>query len=1744
MTGFDGQENINVLRQLNERYEPLELLGRSEFNEVYKVKDRLGRRTVALKVLQKNVSREAGLRLSREFFYLSQLAHSNIVRVFDYGLTIDNSPFFTMEFVPGVPITHFFQGYQPALFEVLIQILSALDAIHREGLVHCDIKPSNILVYDEEGKPKAKLLDLGFVDDMALSSTSPRGTLGYIAPELLKGADVDSRTDLYSLGLVLYEILTGVGPTSGGSLKEWLRRQYYSGFEPVSKFNPAVPAALDNLVLRLLNPDPRRRPANVEQLLEEFVSAGLIVPESSRTQIVAEPSVVRRDLLAPAFVGRGPLIVRLKELLGEAATGKPRVVFISGERGAGKSRLLGEFKFIAQLEQATVIAFEPVALGARTQSLVESLINLLYQGEQVETSISLDFFQESKFQLFEHLVRRLKALSDSHRVSHSLVLLVDDFELFDPLSLEFVRYLALSLEKERLLLVVTGLREKRLLDIVSELSEKPYCYHLDVDVLDRKAVHELVSSIVGDDDKVDELVDWIYEFGGGNPLATIEIIYSMIEQGVIFRERLRWRYSLESLRSFPIPKNVSELVRHRLEVLTPEERELLEVGAITANPFTIEFLRAVLNYPDRTLFQAISRLKELGLLRTFYSRDNEAEEVRGALILSSKVLETVVTQRIPQERCRELHRRVALALELLHADKKDKILFDLAHQWIQSGDREQAYRYALAAAKKAQEWLLFDEARLFYESALNLSSDFVTTAERFYLIERVGELREATGRYHEAIDSYRQGMSLAAQFAGENRTILARFLRRLGLVHQKLGEHQEAVLFLNQALALLGEKSGLESARLLADLGWSYCAAGKVGLAEDYLVRALRQTEQLKPGHPKETNYLNGLVLYYFAVLAGARSDYMLALQLAEQALDVFKSIGEQFMVSVVTQFLATLCLRRGDTRRAREFYEEAARIQHQIGNVYYLLSSSHGLGVISYEQGEFERAERHFTEALQYAERVGYISAAFNINLLLANLYFDQGEWSRAEVCCRRALKLSQTAGDAISESGRAQLAVYSARLSSIRGDFQSAEQYLATAHRWAENSQDSELEFMSSFVRTEMELRRERLELSKEWLIRTMRSAVKVQDWRMRSLVWLLAGQFRLAVGSRADFEAQQAVAAFRNRPISLEYAGALRLAARCDAAAGRKDRSRTQFEESIKIFRKFNAKYELGLTLLATAELICTDTLSLPKKLRGMPAEHYEWVRANLEEAISFFRLLETQIELERAEQTMASLEQIFGVIQLKARQRNEYLKIFYQLSELMNTALERDDFLEQVLELVLGVTRAERGIIFFFHRDRLTPVAVRDVENSTVFDAQAISHSVLRKVRRRHEPLISVDALTDPRFNSANSVILNKIRSLLCVPLVVGERVIGTIYLDSRLTTHLFTEEDQNLLQSVGHLIAATIERSRVYRRWYQETMLAADDLPVDRATGIFLGRSPAIRPVLTLIDKIAPTDCTVLLSGETGTGKGVLARLIHSRSGRKDNKFVAVDCGTLPETLFESELFGHVRGAFTGAVRDKIGIFESANGGTIFLDEITNTTPAIQAKLLQVLEDKIIRRLGETQTRLVDVRLICATNKNLLNEVNAGRFRQDLFYRMNVVTINVPPLRERSQDIIPLANYFLRSCAQRLNKEINGFEREVVEAFLQYSWPGNVRELQNTIERAVIMTQNQRIRLEDVGETFIHLKPSESGTRGGPLTRHQLLQALEQTGGNITRAAQLLCITRRHAQRLIKRYRIRPEEFRI
>lgn len=306
----------------------------------------------------------------------------------------------------------------------------------------------------------------------------------------------------------------------------------------------------------------------------------------------------------------------------------------------------------------------------------------------------------------------------------------------------------------------------------------------------------------------------------------------------------------------------------------------------------------------------------------------------------------------------------------------------------------------------------------------------------------------------------------------------------------------------------------------------------------------------------------------------------------------------------------------------------------------------------------------------------------------------------------------------------------------------------------------------------------------------------------------------------------------------------------------------------------------------------------------------------------------------------------------------------------------------------------------------------------------------------------------------------------------------------------------------------------------------------------------VGKSKPMARVIDIMKRVSPTESTVLITGESGTGKELLASEIHRHSLRKDAPFVVVDCGALVETLFESELFGHVKGSFTGAYETKHGRFEVADGGTIFLDEISNISMNIQAKLLRVIQEREVTRIGSTKPIKIDVRILAATNVSLAKQVKQNKFREDLFYRLSVVPINIPPLRERKEDIPPLLEHFLRKYNQKLSKDIKGFTREAKKAVLNYDWPGNIRELENTIERAVVLTRDQKIGLEDLIYHGIGSSLSPSLPTGG---RYKSLEKVEKEyiesvlrlqHGNKSKTAQILGIDRKTLYSKIKKYNIK------
>ncbi|GEL71862.1 sigma-54-dependent Fis family transcriptional regulator [Myxococcus virescens] len=301
----------------------------------------------------------------------------------------------------------------------------------------------------------------------------------------------------------------------------------------------------------------------------------------------------------------------------------------------------------------------------------------------------------------------------------------------------------------------------------------------------------------------------------------------------------------------------------------------------------------------------------------------------------------------------------------------------------------------------------------------------------------------------------------------------------------------------------------------------------------------------------------------------------------------------------------------------------------------------------------------------------------------------------------------------------------------------------------------------------------------------------------------------------------------------------------------------------------------------------------------------------------------------------------------------------------------------------------------------------------------------------------------------------------------------------------------------------------------------------------------VARSEAMQRIINLARRVAKVDSTVLVTGESGVGKERIARLIHDESGRAHKAFVAVNCAAVTESLLESELFGHARGAFTGATHDRAGLFEAAHGGTLFLDEVGEVPPSMQAKLLRVLQEREVRRVGENASRKVDVRLVAATNRDLAEEVRQGRFRQDLYYRLRVIELKIPPLRERRDDVLPLARLLLAEAAERLGRRVSGLSPDAADQLLRYAWPGNVRELSNAVERAVALCEGTRVEREDLPEEVRAAPPSLVPT-GNPqrledMEKHYILAVLAQNGGNRARTAEQLDIGVATLYRKLKQY---------
>jgi len=444
-------------------------------------------------------------------------------------------------------------------------------------------------------------------------------------------------------------------------------------------------------------------------------------------------------------------------------------------------------------------------------------------------------------------------------------------------------------------------------------------------------------------------------------------------------------------------------------------------------------------------------------------------------------------------------------------------------------------------------------------------------------------------------------------------------------------------------------------------------------------------------------------------------------------------------------------------------------------------------------------------------------------------------------------------------------------------------------------------------------------------------------------------------------------------------------------------------------------------------------------------------------------------------------------------------------------------------ETLLDSVIELTGADKGFLVLVGDEQRPEVAAaRGVERSNLDPSVAeLSDSILKRVFESKKPIVVADALRDEAFNASASVVNLKLLSVMCCPLLLRDEILGAIYVGNNRVAHVFDEaalEVMSVFAAEASLLLSQERRAEELRAQNQRLEGEIDHLRFGRV----IGACDSMKEIYKRIRKVATTDVAVLITGETGTGKELVAREIHENSRRARGPFVVINCGAIPENLLESELFGHVRGAFTGAVATKLGKFQAANEGTLFLDEIGEMPALLQVKILRALQEHVVMKVGDTKPERVDIRVLAATNRVLEEEIKAGRFRDDLYYRLNVVQLHLPPLRERGDDLPIIAKYLLGKTAKEQGRTLQGFSKACLAAIRVYPWPGNIRQLENRIKKAVVLSDGPLISAEDMdlrAEDVEEILPL-ADARARFETRY-IQEVLDRCGQNRTQTARVL-----------------------
>jgi DNA-binding NtrC family response regulator/tetratricopeptide (TPR) repeat protein len=1624
-----------------EHYRLLEPIGKSWSGVVYKAQDVARDVVVALKHFDlpgPPPSLERRTRFRRELELLGAPPHeprTGLVRVLDQGEEED-CPFVVMEHLEGARTLTVPAGGLPldVALEAALAAARGLVHAHARGVAHRAVGPDALLVVGG-GPPRlsgfglASLEDVAHVFDAAqgdVDRDGPRRRFHGLAPEQAGlPRPVGPATDVYALGALLVELVSGAPPFPGDDPGAILHGHLARRPQPLRARRPDVPESLERLALACLEKEPAARPtaSDVAPALATIL-AELRGAVSSEGPLIADVAIPQAPGLRPApAVGRdGPLAALAalvgRAALGVAAGGQGGVALLAGDAGLGKTTLIeaaaalareaGGFLALGKCpERAPPRPLAPFGealegLHALRWSLPptvrEVVIECLEAGcpaalrgiamPHTQAGAGVAFLPGGDAQRAELYATSVSFVVETAVHLPVLVLAIDDLQWADEGTLELFARLAAAAPKSNVVLL-GAYRPRELSPLAREVlarvraaPEAP----LDVALapLEAEDAERLVAAALGDDGPdAAAVARAVHARVGGNPLHLTQVLSALVDLGALTRgPGGAWGLDPGRLDDAALRAGVGAVVRARAARLGDAASRALSRAAVIGRRFGFDLLVETSGLKPSQALLALERGREAGLV--------VEDATRAAWNFAHDKVRDALYEALPEAELRALHATIGDALRRdAGEDGLPDAAAELAYHYGRAGDAARALEFHLLAAERAFRAHVLRDAAAHLEAALALIDPDRDPIRFGKTVAAYASARRYAGDYGPLRLLLERALAVAPQ---DDRHLTVELLGRRAMVAE-IGGSPDALQWL-QRFAEAAKSIEEPRARTIGEamLGYHHFDHGDAKKALRHATEALRGVEHLEVD---EAANLEAVVGYALA-RTGKKKE---GLERMERVVGQAEAAGLRAVVAWAVTAMGALHMEWGDWSEGLRCYERARPILEATGDAFYMTIARATWAVSRILSGDVEPGIVALEESIAFAQQKGIPTFQHAYRCFL---------------------------GEATIMAGRADEGV--ARL--------------------------------------------------REALAGAVRDGDRWIDARARRA---LAEALALDPASREEAE---------------------RLAG-----------------EALALADDIGHLPEVGRAHAA---------LALALDGRGARDE----ARAARARARAAYTTCELHLDLAALDEAEARAAAAPApAVQLAAHDHPPHgpppaarellhrrgLKTILAVNRMVGGTLDLDALLDRALRAVVEVLGAEGGLVGL--EDDAGLLVVRA--------ARGLGEGEARRLLERPELAPVRDLVKDVRARG-RSAGPDRLPGALCVP--VGARAV--LYVENRLVPDLFGADDVLVLEAIGAQLASGIEAARAYaeiarlkERLERENVYLKEELKTTQAFGEIAGQSPALRRALRRVEQVAPLETTVLLRGETGTGKELFARALHESSPRRAAPLVRVNCSGLTPTLVASELFGHERGAFTGADKRRIGRFELAQGGTLFLDEIGDVPLETQLALLRVLQEREFERVGGSTTLKADVRVIAATNRDLEAAARGGAFRQDLLYRLNGFVVEIPPLRERAGDVPLLARHFALKHARRLGKDIREVSPRALELLEGSPWPGNVRELEHAVERAVILCQGPVLEIEELAASS-----SSAPAAAGDLVslaeseRRHILAVLEKTGGQIkgeTGAARIL-----------------------